>query len=72
LYFAVLLTLSTSQGTITVGPVYFGQGHTLLSNNWWIGGEAVTYDNGSATLSAGGAQFSVSGGVSSFLLMPTS
>jgi hypothetical protein len=72
LYFAVLLTLSTSQGTTTVGPVYLGQGHTFLSNNWWIGGEAVTYDNGSATLSAGGARFSISGGVSSFLLMPTS
>jgi hypothetical protein len=64
-YFAVSITV----GPVTVTPVYFGQGHTFIHNNWWIGGSAVTYGgSGSAYLAVGSGQFSISGGTSSFEL----
>jgi len=68
-YFAVSITVETSSGPVTVTPVYFGQGHTFIHNNWWIGGSAVTYDgSGPAYLAVGSGRFSISGGISSFQL----
>jgi hypothetical protein len=68
-YFAVSITVETSSGSVTVPPVYFGQGHTFIHNNWWIGGSAVKYDgSGPAYLAVGSGQFSISGGTSSFEL----
>ena len=69
-YFAVSITVETSSGPAIVTPVYFGQGHTFIHNNWWIGGSAVKYDgSGPAYLTVvGSGQFSISGGTSSFEL----
>jgi hypothetical protein len=68
-YFAVSITVETSSGPVIVTPVYFGQGHTFIHNNWWIGGSAVKYDgSGPAYLAVGSGQFSISGGTSSFEL----
>lgn len=41
--------------------VYLGQGSTMGRNNWWIGSNAITNKDGSATLQAGGDVFSITG-----------
>lgn len=33
-------------GTPIPEPVYFAQGHHLLTNNWWIGSQSGLYDDG--------------------------
>jgi hypothetical protein len=44
-YFGVNVSLVVD-GTVYTVPVYLGQGHTGLDNNWWIGGNAI---NGKGT-----------------------
>jgi len=53
-FFAVSMTVENQEGTerATIDDVYLGQGSegAGTENNWWIGGAALTYANGSASL----------------------
>jgi len=70
-FFGVTLTLQTDSGRIDV-PVYLGQGHYSLTNNWWIGGNTVLNYDAPYLLAISNNQIksvlSLSGGTSSFSL----
>jgi hypothetical protein len=45
-YLKIIITLATDNKEYEVAV---GQGHYNLTNNWWIGGQVVHYDNDGAT-----------------------
>lgn len=76
-YFGVNVCFSIKNETFYT-KLYFGQGHTGLRNNWWIGGENVAVQYNSVGIIAipsglGGEVnevFSITGGVSNFIFNP--
>jgi hypothetical protein len=72
-YFSVEITFSTAQGEGST-KVNLGQGHHPNTNNWWIGGSAITSSVPNLSLLVGkdGKQLTVplSGGTSDFTFGP--
>jgi hypothetical protein len=71
-FFGVTVTVLLYPGQQDI-TLYFGQGHTGLRNNWWIGGSNVAWVNApffydGPVISIGSTQYYLSGGVSSFNL----
>jgi hypothetical protein len=55
-YFGVYLNIEVNATFYSI-PLYLGQGHTGLDNNWWIGGNAVCVGNSEvAELAIGNGQ----------------
>lgn len=66
------LTVEVVGGKETI-PVYLGQGHTGLNNNWWFGGgNALVWVNEAQgwMLTIGGTQFQLAYNTSTFWLEP--